>query len=200
MGAGLAAQCSLAALISFTAMAQPKVSHLPDLSKPYWLNFSVSLREGCLTKVFPRNIVFPGEDCTARTAKTLTRGAKVKIGSISYENGLAKLTLRYWPEFFESGSDYSIFLDNSSQSRFLTAFNLLFSERVVEGFKGECSLGLQTKDDVIRCFGFPMYIEKRANVFSYKYNSDFVGYPFGSARAWTVKIKNNRVVGMSEMF
>jgi hypothetical protein len=195
----VAIQISIVVMVCASAFAQSKSDATPSFSKPYWLNYSLAFFQGCQPKVFPGNIIFSEESCfenrRERDDARFLRGTKVKIYSVRKEQGFTTITFRDWPEIYELKAEHKILLKSRSAKDFRKSFNLLFSERKVE--VKQCHDDLKTKTQVIRCFGFPFYVSRVDEVEEYEYSSWFVGFPYDSYHSWTVKIKDDKVIGIS---
>jgi|SRR5688572_3943701 len=193
------AQIVLSILLSITAQAQSNVDGKINTSKPYWLNYSLIFLQGCQPRVFPDNIIFAEGTCRveAYSGKIFSRGTKVKIYSVVEGDGFAKVRFRYWPEIYESESEYEIFLKSGSSKNFRQSFALLFSEKKVPD-EYDCPDGVKTKKQVIQCLGFPISVEREGDVEKYFYILEFVGpNPFSGYDGFTLKIKRGKVIDVS---
>lgn len=187
----------LAALILCAPVfAQNKSEATPILSKPYWLNYSLAFFQGCQPKVLPNNIIFSDRSCfdnrrEGHDARFL-KGTKVKIYAVHKGKGFTTIIFRDWPEIYEPGTEYKILLRSQSAKDFRKSFHLLFSAKEVE--VEPCQDDVETKAQVLKCFGFPFHISQVGGADEYEYSSWFVGFPYDSYHSWRVKIKHNKVI------
>ena len=188
-------------LLSTTAYAS-KLNAKVDLSKPYWLNYSLIFFEGCQPKVFPNNIVFTEGACRVDpySGKIFPRGTKVKIYSVTEGEGFSKIRLRHWPEVFELESEYEIVLKSDSGKSFRKSFALLFTQKTLEQFyETNCPDNVKTKKQLIQCIGFPISATREGDVEKYFYILEFAGPSSigGSFDGFTVEIKKNKIINVS---
>lgn len=188
------AQLILSLLLSITALGDGKLYPEVNLSKPYWLNYSLIFLEGCQPRISPDNITFTVGTCTvnAYKGKIFSRGAKIKIYSITEGNGHTKVRFRYWPQSYELESEYEVLLKNDSKKTLRKSFALLFSQREVP-VEYKCPDQLKTKKHIIKCLGFPIEVHQERDVEKYFYILEFVGpNPFSGFDGFSVEIKKGK--------
>jgi len=195
-----AIQISIIVLLCAGVSGQKKSTASQNLSKPYWLNYSLIFFKGCQPIVSPHNITFAEGSCSADpdAGGIFSKAAKVKIYSVTRDKGFTKIRFRDWPEIYELDAEYEILLRSDSEKNFSKSFELIFSERELTDDHGAaCPVDLHTKAQVIECMGFPISISKVGDVERYSYRFGFVNFRYLSYESWIVEMKNDKVIGVS---
>lgn len=191
----ITAQILLLLLVSGSVYARSTDRSKVSLSEPYWIKYSLIYLPGCQPKVFPDNIIFTDGPCSddAYSGKIFQRGTRVKINSVIRGEGFAKVRFGY-PDY---KTEYEVLLKYDSSKSFNRSFALLFSKDKVP-HEYRCPNELTTKQQVIRCLGYPISITKKGDVERYFYILEFVGpNPFSSYDGFWVEIKDDKFKGVT---
>jgi hypothetical protein len=177
--------------VFFTTESHPR----QQVSKTYWLRYSLIFFYGCVPRVSRSKIVFNEGTChvDAYAGQILPRGSKITLKALNKEKGLARVSLA------ESSVEYEIHLANDSDESFRKAFNLVFlGKETSRWYDMPCSNHIKTKKQVINCLGFPISASKDKDVEEFFYILEFVGpSPFSSYDGFTIKMKNGKVIDVS---
>lgn len=183
----IAARIFVTLLFGVSAPAQTRDATGPNLSKPYWLKYSLVFYPNHTPVVSPRNIRFAAEGAAVqeRSGAIELRGRKVKIYSVRREKGYARVTFRLWPESYETGTLYEVLLMSDTRSNFRKSFALLYSGAKVPP-EYPCDIFPKTKKQVIRCLGFPMLVTRDGDAEEFHYILEFLGPNHNRVRGFHV--------------
>lgn len=141
-------------------------------------------------KVYPGKIIFTRESNLCDDPLwgiVIGRGSQVEIVKISKLSGFERVTIN------ASGfGSFEILLEKSKWGRFEKSFNEIFSMIAVEESNGRCEP--KTEQDLIKCYGYPIYECNKDGRKFYYYNQGFVGRRIHGYHDVWIEIKSDIVV------
>ena len=179
-------------LLAVPAAAQKQfIGKKQETPKHYWLKYSLAFFPKCHPRVYPNNITFD-EGCKTDGFKVeaIQRDTQVLITAIKKEKAFTKVSFNY------AQDGYEIFLKSNSRINYQKAFRLLFSEKELtpEELHPSCHLNPKTKEQLLRCIGFPIEVRRERGLEKYCYDLAFVGFMFYGFHDWCVEVKGNKVL------
>ncbi|CAN5470021.1 hypothetical protein BH20ACI1_BH20ACI1_20520 [soil metagenome] len=176
-----------AVLFSSFVFGQSNLKVDKYISKTFWLRHNLVLSGE--VKVYPNNIEFEETD-----GKIVNRGEMVKIKSIKREQDFSKV------KFSAKDSTYELLVQSNSKKNFQKSFELAFSPKPIKEslVNWYCESKMKTKADLLKCYGFPLRIDKdeENNVEIFHYTCWFLNH-CSSLDTYEIKIKNGKIVDIT---
>lgn len=181
----------LTILLGFGVCGQYKIPEKDYVGKTFYLKNSLIFMGYPQTpRISPSNISFISKNVPDNVrlrsvfdSDIIRREEKVSIESIRTQNNIAILTLRFEKKSLE------VFLSNKSKSDFTKSFDLAFSK---EDFTApNCEFKIKSKRQLIKCFGFPIRVEKSKGAKNYIYTPEFSDNACGGFDICSIKISKD---------